>query len=170
MKETQQNPRYHAEGNVYNHTLLVLEKFHAHAYEFDLTDEERTILYWACILHDTGKPEVTHLKNGRWVSTGHEEAGVPIARDILLQHPEISESQRERILDLVKWHFVPLRWGLKRVDLQEYQQLSTQTNLRLLGIFAYFDILGRLCERKPVVLAMIRHFNEYIVPTVLQES
>lgn len=167
MKETQQNPRYHAEGNVYNHTLLVLEKFYAHAYEFELSEEEKEILYWACVLHDIGKPEVTHLKNGRWVATGHEEAGVPIAREILLQHPEISDDQRKRILDLVRWHFVPLRWGLRRLDLDDYRQMAQKTDLRLLGIFAYFDIQGRLCERKPMVLAIIRHYNEHIVPSIL---
>lgn len=170
MKATKQNPRYHAEGSVYNHTLLVLKAFQNHASEFDLTESEREVLFWACILHDIGKPAVTQWKNGRWVAQGHEEAGVPIAQSILLSHPELSLPQREQILDLVRWHYVPLRWGLKQVELEQYKQLSRQTDFRLLGIFAYFDILGRLCERKPAVLSLIRHFNEYIVPFTQEGS
>lgn len=170
MKATKQNPRYHAEGNVYNHTLLVLEMFRAHAHEFELSKADHEVLFWAAVLHDSGKPEVTRWDHGRWVAKGHEAAGVPIARNILLQHPEVSTEQREKILDLVRWHFVPLRWGLKNKPVEDYRQLAEHTDLRLLGIFGYFDILGRLCEQKQTVLAIVKHFNKFIVPTIQAEQ
>ena len=169
MKRTEQNPRFHAEGNVYNHTLLVLEQFYKHADEFDLSEEEKEVLYWAAILHDVGKPKVTKCVNGRWIARGHEAAGVPIARDILLGKPEITKVQRHRILNLVRWHHVPMRWGLMGTKYSAYKKLATQTDIRLLGIFAMFDVLGRICVNKSHVLEVIDHFNELIVPRIRYE-
>ena len=169
MKETEQNPKYHAEGNVYNHTLLVLEQFQKYAGSFDLNAAEREVLYWASLLHDIGKPEVTVWKNGRWSARGHELAGVSIARNILMQRPEVSREQRHRILDLVRWHSVPLRWGLRQEGIGAYKKLATQTDMRLLGIFAYFDLMGRLCESPEIVSALISHFNNRILPQIDQD-
>ena len=64
LKATEQNPKYHAEGNVYNHTLLVLEQFYQYAESYPLSEEEKIILYWAAVLHDIGKTKVHPL--GWW--------------------------------------------------------------------------------------------------------
>ena len=166
MKETEQNPKYHAEGNVYNHTLLVLEQFQKHSDLFDLNQSDKEVLYWAALLHDIGKPEVTIWKNGRWSARGHEVAGVSIARNILMQRPEVSLEQRHRILDLVRWHSVPLRWGLRREKTKAYKKLATQTDMRLLGVFAYFDLKGRLCESPEIVSALIHNYNDHLLPQI----
>lgn len=169
MKRTQQNPRFHAEGNVYNHTMLVLEQFFKHVNEFNLSAEDQEVLYWAAILHDLGKTKVTRLVEGRWIARGHESAGVPIARNILLSKPEITPEQRHRILNIVRWHHVPMRWGLVGTKYTAYKRLSTQTDIRLLGIFALFDVMGRICVNKSHVLEVIDHFNEVIVPRIKYE-
>lgn len=169
MKRTQQNPRFHAEGNVYNHTMLVLEQYYKYIDDFSLNAEDREVLYWAAILHDLGKTKVTRLVEGRWVARGHEAAGVPIARNILLSKPEITPEQRHRILNIVKWHHVPMRWGLMGTRYASYKRLSTQTDIRLLGIFALFDVMGRICVNKSHVLEVIDHFNEVIVSRIQYE-
>lgn len=169
LRNTEQNPRFHAEGNVYNHLLFVLEQFEKHADEFDLNEADREVLYWAAILHDIGKPVVTQWRSGRLTAKGHERAGVPIARDILLNRPEISTAQRQRILDLVKLHHIPLKWGLRQASLSEYKQLATKIDLRILGIFSLFDIMGRVCINKPQTLELIGQFNEVIVPRIRYE-
>ena len=166
LKETPQNARYHAEGNVYNHILMVMEQFRNGIDQFDLSDEDKEVLYWAVLLHDIGKPIVTRWVNDRWSSRGHEMAGVPIARDILLQQEGITQLQRKKILDLVKWHHVPLRWGLASLDLSHFMRLSTQTDLKLLGIFSIFDMNGRICENQESVLELIRVFNKEVCPRV----
>ncbi|MEZ4777576.1 MAG: HD domain-containing protein [Bacteroidia bacterium] len=170
LKTTEQNPRYHAEGNVYNHTLLVLQQFEKGVEKFDLSQDDRQILYWAAILHDIGKPSVTHWREGRWRATGHEEAGVPIARNLLLQNPEISDIQRRKILDLVNFHQIPLRWGLAKKDISDYKKLATKTDLRLLGIFAYFDLMGRICEDYERIHELLAYLNEVIIPKVKYDT
>ena len=166
MKQTEQNPRYHAEGSVYNHTLLVLRQFEQYCQQTSLSESEREVLYWVAVLHDIAKPEVTRWKDGRWVATGHEKAGVPIARQLLLEHPEISIEQRQRILSLIRWHHVPLRWGLRKAELSDYKLLASRVDIRLLGIFSSFDIKGRICEQQEEVLALIGRFNTEIVPKI----
>jgi len=169
MRKTEQNPKYHAEGNVLNHTLMVLETFQADKEKFLLDESDEKVLYWAAILHDVGKPRVTKWVGGRWKAKGHEEAGIPIARNILLQRPDISPVQRRRILDLVKYHSIPLQWGLYHRPMADYKHLATRTDLRMLGIFAYFDIQGRDCVGKENVLGIIQNFNEHIYPQVQYE-
>jgi len=169
MKATEQNPKYHGEGNVLNHTLLVLETFEMYKDEFDLSPAEQEVMYWASILHDIGKPAVTTWKRNRWTAHGHERAGLPFARNILLKHPEINQQQRRQILDLVKYHSIPLQWGLKRIGEGEYRKLAVKTDLRLLGIFSFFDIMGRDCMDKNHILSLDRDFNENVVPKITYE-
>lgn len=169
LRQTEQNPRYHAEGNVLNHTLLVLKKFEEHRHQFDLSHEQEQVLYWAALLHDIGKPVVTRWEGSRWRSPGHEQAGIPIARNILLQQSDLSKAQRRQVLELVKYHSIPMRWGMKKADLATYKRLATCVDLKMLGIFAHFDIDGRICEAKQQVMDLIANFNEQIVPKIEYE-
>lgn len=164
LGDTPQNPRYHREGNVLNHTLKVLEKYYELRDRFTLTEEEKKILYWAAVLHDIGKTEATRFEKGRWTSPGHEKAGLPIARSILLDQPDISDEMRRQILQLVRWHGVPLRWSINNRPLSELKELGTQTDLRLLGIFSIFDFHGRECENQEETVGMIEKFQSLHVP------
>ncbi len=167
MRKTEQNPKYHGEGNVLNHTFLVLDQYYYLTQKISLSSDDKEVLYWAAILHDIGKPKVTTWKKNRWSSTGHEKAGVPIARDILLKQPQISPRQRRRILDLVRWHHLPLRLGLAGAPLDSYHKIAIKTDIRLLGLFSMMDLQGRICENRSQIEDIIYHFNEVIVPYML---
>ena len=79
LARTPQNPRFHPEGDVFAHTLQVLDRAAA------LRERATFPLYFmlAALCHDIGKPAVTAVRNGRIVAYRHEEAGVPIARAFL---------------------------------------------------------------------------------------
>lgn len=166
LQNTPQNPKYHAEGNAWIHTQMVLAEYQKHAASHDLTENEKTIFYWACLLHDIGKPEVTVWRNEKWTSRGHESAGVPIARKILHQQAGISVEQRHQILDLVRWHHVPLKWMDEQKSLLDFQRLATRTDLRMIGKMAIFDLEGRICENKEGVRNCYTRFNEEIIPKI----
>lgn len=168
LKDTPQNPRYHAEGDVYNHTQLVLDEYFKYAEKNTLSQSEKVIYYWAAVLHDLGKIEVTRWEWGRWRASGHEEAGVSIARDILIGRPEVSAAERHAILQLVRWHHIPLRWGLQQRALKDYILLGTQVDLQMVGIFGSFDLKGRVCEDKAKVLQLSEQFQQEIVPGVIE--
>ncbi|MEL6252652.1 MAG: HD domain-containing protein [Bacteroidota bacterium] len=167
MKRTMQNPSYHAEGDVYTHTLMVLENVLKLDESWGLTENEREILYWTALLHDIGKPKTTKWENGRYHSHGHEAAGVPIARNILLQRQELSTEQRTTILNLIRWHSIPLRFGIRKSPVSEYIPIAIQVDLRLLGIFAYCDLTGRICKNQQQVWDLTGNFKERILPEVI---
>jgi tRNA nucleotidyltransferase (CCA-adding enzyme) len=69
-----QDPIYHPEGDVWQHTLWVCNA--AVGQSYDLDDEQRLIVMLAALCHDLGKPTTTSRNEaGRIVSPGHAEAG-----------------------------------------------------------------------------------------------
>jgi predicted kinase len=164
MAATQQNPRYHAEGNVLEHTRLVVQRYFELRDRFQLTEEEKDILYWAAVLHDLGKTRVTRYEDGRWTSPGHEKAGLPLAMDHLLRYSNLKPASRRKVLDLVRWHGMPLRFIRYQRPLNDLKLLGTRADLRLLGIFAIFDFHGRICEVQDEVISNIEHFQSVTVP------
>ena len=74
-----QNPVYHPEGDVWNHTMLVLDA--AAALRSQASNPEGFML--SALSHDLGKPATTRLENGRYRSIGHEQAGLRPAERLL---------------------------------------------------------------------------------------
>lgn len=79
LARTPQNPRFHPEGDVFAHTVQVLNRAAV------LRGRAAFPLYFmlAALCHDIGKPAVTAVRDGRIVAYRHEEAGAPIARTFL---------------------------------------------------------------------------------------
>jgi putative nucleotidyltransferase with HDIG domain len=78
MQGVQQPPEFHPEGDVWTHTLLMLEQM-----------SEPTITQaWGVLLHDVGKPP-TYEKSDRIRFNGHAELGARMSREILsrLKYP-----------------------------------------------------------------------------------
>lgn len=87
LKDTPQDPRWHPEGDVEEHTSQVMRKAIDIAERDGLDPEQRGHLIMSALLHDIAKPQTTETRviNGqeRITAIGHEAAGVPIAEDIL---------------------------------------------------------------------------------------
>jgi len=94
MKGVEQPPQYHPEGDVFVHTLLLLEGLPAGC---SLT------LAWGALLHDVGKPATFRRAPDRIRFDGHVEIGVTIV-DELLTRLRFSNREREQILALVENH------------------------------------------------------------------
>ena len=74
-----QNPRFHTEGDVWNHTMLVLDA----AAQYRERAERPLGLMLAALTHDFGKPATTELESGVFHAYGHEEAGAALAERFL---------------------------------------------------------------------------------------
>ncbi len=59
--ETKQSPRHHPEGDVWTHTLLVVDE--AAKRKRESTDSR--VFMWAALLHDIGKPATTKIRGGK---------------------------------------------------------------------------------------------------------
>jgi len=98
MRGVEQPPRFHPEGDVWRHTLMMTEI---------LSEENRpeadTALAWAALLHDVGKP-VTRTEDEKGVHFyGHVKLGESIADDVM-RRLRFSRTLRETVLDLIRQH------------------------------------------------------------------
>ena len=92
MKGVAQPPEYHPEGDVWTHTLLLLEKL----------DHPSVTLALGALLHDVGKPPTFRVAE-RIRFDGHVEEGVHMTRRIL-SRLRFSRAECERVEALVANH------------------------------------------------------------------
>lgn len=69
-----QDPEWHPEGNVFNHTMHAVDQA---ALIADRDGLNRVVMVLAALCHDMGKVDTTELKNGRLVSPGHAQHTAP---------------------------------------------------------------------------------------------
>ena len=94
LYKVQQEKQFHPEGDVYTHTMIMLERM-------VLPD---TVLAWSVLLHDIGKAVTTFTdENGRIRAFGHEEKGAAMVYDIA-ERLKFSVAEREKIAMAVKNH------------------------------------------------------------------
>ena len=74
-----QNPRFHTEGDVWTHTMLVLDA----AAQYRDRAQRPLGLMLAALTHDFGKPATTELESGVYHAYGHEDAGAALAKQFL---------------------------------------------------------------------------------------
>jgi poly(A) polymerase len=94
MKGVEQPPQYHPEGDVWLHTLGLLEQLEAGC---SLT------LAWGALLHDVGKPPTFRQAPDRIRFDGHVEVGVAMAAEIC-RRLRFSNDETRQILALVENH------------------------------------------------------------------
>jgi poly(A) polymerase len=93
MKGVEQPPQFHPEGDVWTHTLLLLDQ---------LVAGSPLTLAWGALLHDVGKPP-TFRRADRIRFDGHVEVGVAMAAEICRRF-RFSNDETSQILALVDNH------------------------------------------------------------------
>src|ERR1035438_9549056 len=114
MKGVEQSPQYHPEGDVFVHTLLLLEK---------LPSGCSKTLAWGALLHDVGKPPTYRRAPDRIRFDGHVEVGVKMAAEIC-RRLRFSNHETDQILALVDNH-------MRFADVQRMKQSTLKKFLRL---------------------------------------
>lgn len=93
MKGVAQPPQFHAEGDVWEHTLLCLK---------NMGDQKDYLLGWVMFLHDIGKPDAYEVRH-RITFYRHTKIGAEIAGEIC-KRLKFSKKETEEIVWLVKNH------------------------------------------------------------------
>jgi len=114
MKGVQQPPQYHPEGDVWVHTLLLLEGLEAGC--------SKTLALGA-LLHDVGKPPTFRVAPDRIRFDQHAEVGTRMAEDICRRF-RLSNEETEQVCALVGNH---MRFG----DVQKMKESTLKRFLRL---------------------------------------
>lgn len=150
MKGVAQPPEFHPEGDVFVHTLLLLDQ---------LPSPCPLTLAWGALLHDVGKPATFRLAPDRIRFDGHVEVGVKIAEE-LCRRMRFSNDETEQILTLIENH---MRFGdatrmkestLKRFfrlpRFEEHMALHRADCLASHGILSTYEFVKQKREEIPV--------------------
>ena len=114
MKGVEQPPQFHPEGDVFTHTLLLLDK---------LPLKCSKTLAWGALLHDIGKPPTFRVAPDRIRFDGHVDVGVKMAAE-MCRRLRFSKHETAQILALVDNH-------MRFKDVQRMKQSTLKRFLRL---------------------------------------
>ena len=141
-----QEPEWHPEGDVWVHTLMVIDEARRRIEDLDHPRQVTVMLGALC--HDLGKPPTTAVIDGRIRSMEHEQAGVaPAARllDRLNVHSFAGFDVRAQVLGIVAHHLKPLAFAKSVPPAGDgaFRRLALKVDLELLARVAESDCLGR---------------------------
>jgi tRNA nucleotidyltransferase (CCA-adding enzyme) len=144
-----QEPAWHPEGDVWIHTLMVVDQ--ARKRIAGLGRGPGAAMMLGAICHDFGKPATTAVIDGRIRSPGHEEAGVEPATsflDRLNVHSLDGYDVRHAVLGLVAQHLKPSAFYKSSTPVGDgaFRRLAQKVDLELLARFTMADCTGRTGE------------------------
>jgi len=138
MKGVEQPAEFHPEGDVFVHTLLLLDH---------LPNPCPMTLGWGALLHDVGKPATFRVAPDRIRFDGHVDVGVKMAEEIC-RRLRFSNDETEQILALVENH---MRFG-------HVSRMKESTLKRFLRLPAFDE---HLALHRADSLASHRHLSTY---------
>ncbi len=139
-----QDSNWHPEGDVWNHTLLVVDA--ACDYRKQLNDEFKAItLMLGALCHDFGKPYTLIFEDGRFRNPAHDIKGV-FPTQIFLNQCKFSPDIIEQVSKLVKEHLRPMQlYKLKdSIKLSTISKLAKRINIDELILVSKSDHKGRI--------------------------
>jgi tRNA nucleotidyltransferase (CCA-adding enzyme) len=141
-----QEPEWHPEGDVWIHTLQVIDR--ARTRIDDLVRAQQLTVMLGALCHDLGKPVTTAVIDGRIRSMDHEEQGVPPATalmDRLNVHSIDGYDVRTQVLGITAQHLKPGSWYKVRDEVGDgaFRRLAQKVDLELLARVAKSDCEGR---------------------------
>lgn len=141
-----QEPEWHPEGDVWVHTLMVVDQ--ARQRIDDLDRGRAAAIMLGAVCHDLGKPLTTIFKDGRIRSPGHEEGGVaPAMRvlDTLNVHTLDGYDVRRTVAGLTAHHLKPGMFYKSPTPVSDgaFRRLAQKVDPELLARLAKSDCLGR---------------------------
>ncbi len=114
LVETQQEKEWHPEGNVWIHTLMVVDEAAKIIQRERLESNNALTVLLGALCHDLGKPMVTEYKDGRIISYGHETVGEEPTKKFLATI-KIDNLMRDKVIKLVTNHLIPTMFYVEEV-------------------------------------------------------
>ncbi len=141
-----QEPDWHPEGDVWVHTLMVVDQ--ARTRIDDLERPQQIAVMLGALLHDLGKPLTTAVIDGRIRSLDHEQAGVAPALAVLdrLNVQTVGGYDvRHQVTGIVAHHLKPHSFFKSSTPVGDgaFRRLAQKVDLELLTRVAMSDCLGR---------------------------
>ena len=136
LKKIRQPPRYHPEGSVWKHTLLVVDEAAKRKHQ---STDSRAFM-WAALLHDIGKSATTKIRKGRITAYDHDKAGAEMAREFLLEFE--TEPFISKVAALVRWH-MQILYVTKDSRFADLDAMRKEADVRDVALLGLCDRIGR---------------------------
>lgn len=140
LRGVPQDPQWHPEGDVFQHTAHVLDFWGANLRTGEEVDD--LIVAVAAMCHDFGKPATTAWQDNRWRAHGHEEAGLAPTQTLLHRLGQVHLARE--VLPLVVNHLAPVSLHAHDASDRAVRRLSSRVSrLDLLARVSVADVGGR---------------------------
>jgi poly(A) polymerase len=149
MHGVEQPPQFHPEGDVWIHTMLLLEK---------LPPKCSRTLAWGTLLHDVGKPPTFRVAPDRIRFDGHVEVGVRMAEEICRRLHFSNEDTRQiaalvanhmRFADAERMKESTLKRFLRLPKFDEHLELHRMDCLSSHGDLSLYDFVRERAQQTP---------------------
>lgn len=138
-----QRDDYHKEGDVWNHTMMVLDEGAKRLSEVS----NKTAFMLACLSHDLGKSECSYIENGIIHSYKHDVVGKDIALRFLKRITNEKDIIRY-VLNMVEFHMKPNQYAQENSSIKVTNALFDKSlNPKDLIILSECDNKGRITEK-----------------------
>ncbi len=158
-----QEPDWHPEGDVFEHSMQALDA----AAQFDYSSEwEKLIVLYAALLHDLGKVSHTQLIKGKLRSFGHDQAGEPLAYKLLYRLTR-NKVLSATVSNLVRWHMQPVLLVKQNAKAGAYKRLAHKlaargATMKMLAFLSLADNQGRNGEKNEPLDSLNPHVQTFI--------
>jgi len=137
LKKVEQSPEHHPEGNVWEHTLLVVDL----AAERRHLSEDPRVLMWSALLHDLGKVSTTKMRRGKITAYDHDKYGAKKTVEFLKNFT----NQKDfiiKVAQMVRWH-MQILFVVRKLPFADIDKMLKEVSLREIVLLSLCDRLGR---------------------------
>ncbi|MBX3045242.1 MAG: HD domain-containing protein [Candidatus Kapabacteria bacterium] len=103
------DPIWHPEGDVWTHTMIVIDEAAKYRHFFK-TNDEKTSYMLAALCHDLGKPYTNDYLNSRIRSVMHDQYGIIPAKSLLTKIGVNDTNIINKVSAYVRYHLVPMQF------------------------------------------------------------
>ena len=142
-----QNPEWHQEGDVWNHTKMVVDAGARICRFMNLNKEESLVLMLACLCHDLGKPKATKTIEGKLTAKGHDKEGAEPALSFL-NKIGVSKKISLKVISLVENHMFTHKNNFTKEEVHSLAKKIHPATIKELVLLAEADCMGMMnCQK-----------------------
>ena len=142
-----QNPENHAEGDVWTHTMMVVDA--ASKYKHRVNNPLGFML--TALVHDFGKAICTEIINGKIHAYNHETIGLPLVKTFM-QRLTNEKKLISYVLNLTEYHMKPNKLAANNSSIKSTNKLfDASVDPEALICLATSDRLGRIAKNEKCV-------------------
>lgn len=154
LRQIMQEAKYHPEGDVWNHTVMVVDE----AAKVKHQSKNAQVFMWAALLHDIGKAPATKIRKGKITAYNHDRMGAEMAGEFLSYFTDDQKMVNE-ICSLIRYH-MQILYVAKSRSLKEIRAMKAETDINEIALLGLCDRLGRTNSVYEAEQENIRRFLE----------